>query len=326
MFYIKVRNGLGNQMFVYAFGEYLRERFPSHDVAFDYSDLPYYIDSRKIYSVNDIFVKTFREATPYEIRKYCGHPFFIKRLNKYNGNFFNRVVRKLNKYTQLPAGKIIIEPNYWNIPESFDLFIDSLAIGEDDYIYFDGFWENTKYLKNRHSILSCFKFRNNDIQDYSIAKDIMNTDSVSVHIRRGDYIKESNQIKLPKNFYNICGEEYYIQALNVIKKNIRNPHFFIFSDDPDFARNMFKNNRNVTVVEGLRDYEDLYLMTLCKHHVIANSTFSFWGAFLSENNGVKIAPYYHYVHMEEKGNTYKKFFNIEGWIYLSNINMNTFLR
>jgi hypothetical protein len=107
-------------------------------------------------------------------------------------------------------------------------------------------------------------------------------ESVSLHIRRGDFVsnRKTNEI------HGVLPLEYYYEAIRLITNQVRNPEFFIFSDDIPWVRENLLVPKKVNFVEhptSNRDYEDLILMSNCKHHIIANSSFSWWGAWLSQN-------------------------------------------
>jgi hypothetical protein len=105
---------------------------------------------------------------------------------------------------------------------------------------------------------------------------------VSVHIRRGDYVTNSHTNAV----HGTCSLEYYENAINYISEKVKAPHFFVFSDDYKWALENFKNRSYpVTCISNNADknYEDLTLMYNCKHHIIANSSFSWWGAWLNPN-------------------------------------------
>lgn len=122
-------------------------------------------------------------------------------------------------------------------------------------------------------------------QAQNIANNIkLHDNPVSIHIRRGDYVNNKN--------HPLCDLEYYYHAEHYIKSKINNPLFFIFSDDIEWVRknlnigdSVFVSNPNITEIE------ELTLMSMCSHNIIANSTFSWWGAYLNQNNGkIVIAP------------------------------------
>jgi hypothetical protein len=118
----------------------------------------------------------------------------------------------------------------------------------------------------------------------------MNCESISVHIRRGDYVTDPTINKV----HGTCSVPYYKIAINRFKTLFENPRFFIFSDDLKWVEdNLCIENFSTFISHNgyIKDYEDLRLMSLCKHHIIANSSFSWWGAWLCENsNKIVLAP------------------------------------
>ena len=113
--------------------------------------------------------------------------------------------------------------------------------------------------------------------------------SVSIHIRRGDYIKRKNI----QRYSNICTEQYYDKAISYIKEKYPNAKFYAFSDDIKYL-NDFCQKRNIMAVNTdrkMEDVEEMMLMSKCKHNIIANSTFSWWASWLNKNyNKIVIAP------------------------------------
>lgn len=125
-----------------------------------------------------------------------------------------------------------------------------------------------------------------------LAEEMKERESVSVHIRRGDYLDPENAAM----FGNICTEAYYRGAIGFIKELCREPHFYIFSDDADYARRSFRGGEYtvVDVNHGKDSFYDMQLMSLCRHNICANSTFSFWGARLNGNESkITVRPTIH---------------------------------
>ena len=113
------------------------------------------------------------------------------------------------------------------------------------------------------------------------------SNSVSVHIRRGDYLQ------VDEVYGGIRTEEYYKKAMQKMKEEVPDCHFFIFTNDIPWVKEHMQGE-NITVVEGNDEdtgYIDMYLMTRCKHYILANSSFSWWGCYLSISENKKvIAP------------------------------------
>ena len=122
-----------------------------------------------------------------------------------------------------------------------------------------------------------------------MAERIRNGNSVSVHVRRGDYLKPENA----EMFGNICTEAYYQNAIDLVKHMMPDAHFYIFSDDVPYVKKCFHGD-DYTIVDinhGRDGFYDMWLMSNCKHNICANSTFSFWGARLNPNeNKIMIRP------------------------------------
>ncbi len=125
-----------------------------------------------------------------------------------------------------------------------------------------------------------------------LAEEMKEKQSVSVHIRRGDYLNAENRAV----FGNICTDAYYEKAINVIKNKVKDAHFYIFSDDTTFVKERYIGEEYtiVDINHGKDSFYDMWLMSKCKHNICANSTFSFWGARLGGNEDkVKIRPTIH---------------------------------
>jgi hypothetical protein len=162
-------------------------------------------------------------------------------------------------------------------------------------IYLSGNFQSEIYFKKRRvELLEDFKFPKLDGRNELIKTKILNSsNSVAIHFRRGDYLSTLN-----KKVYTSVNLQYYQQAISTLKSksNLKKLDIFVFTDDIDWvSKNIMNSSLNLVFVEGNKNEEswkDMYLMTCCRHHIIANSSFSWWGAWLSKNNGVKIAPRY----------------------------------
>jgi hypothetical protein len=159
-------------------------------------------------------------------------------------------------------------------------------------VYLVGYWQSEQYFKDIESLLRrefTFKTAPDAKNAHPVAL-IQSVQAVSVHIRRGDYVANPHT----HEFHGSVSLEYYHIAADKIAQAVTDPHFFVFSDEPEWAQEHLKLNYPTTfmAVSGQgKDYEDLRLMSLCKHHIIANSSFSWWGAWLSINpNKVVFAP------------------------------------
>lgn len=158
--------------------------------------------------------------------------------------------------------------------------------------YFRGMWQDISYFRGYEDIVrGSFVFREPHLKDtdYRLIEKIKSEKSVSIHVRRGDFIYDNSQ-------FNICHKEYYIEAIKRMESIIgTDVKYFIFSDEPEFMKREFEflNNKEVVIHDKTQSNIDMIMMSLCSHNIISNSTFSFWGAFLgNQTNRIVIAPRY----------------------------------
>lgn len=147
-------------------------------------------------------------------------------------------------------------------------------VGKNTYFY--GYWQSEDYFADcADEIRKQFQ----PIEPMSGCEPMENCESVSLHIRRGDYVHKKNAAAV----HGVCLRHYYKRAVAMMQEKLDSPHFFVFSDEPDWVRENFKLDAPMTVMEEGPAPEDLYRMSRCKHHITANSTFSWWGAWLCEH-------------------------------------------
>jgi len=155
--------------------------------------------------------------------------------------------------------------------------------------YIRGFFQSDAYFQScREEVISSFKFRNISDENGLFAKEMSEINSVSLHIRRGDYLTNDR-------YTGICNEEYYRRAVGYIIDKVPTPHFYIFSDDlpwaSQFAASLGIDYRIVDFNRNENSWQDMYLMSQCRHNILANSSFSWWGAYLNRHeDAIRIAP------------------------------------
>lgn len=170
--------------------------------------------------------------------------------------------------------------------QNIDKFSDDVFYTRKPFL--TGFWQDVRYFKEvQQEIREAFCFRGLDAENIKKAEEMQSCDSVSLHIRRGDYLKSAN--------YQVCTPEYYRIAIDRIKEQVVNPLFYIFSDDlqwsDEFGKSLGIQYKLVSLNRGKDSYKDMYLMTQCHHNIIANSSFSWWGAWLGTQTGkIVICP------------------------------------
>jgi hypothetical protein len=167
----------------------------------------------------------------------------------------------------------------------------NLGFGQGD------FYQSEKYFNNITDIIrQDFKLRRKMNNVAEIVFDVIQKEkiSVSIHVRRGDYVQDAKT----NEYHGVCAQYYYEKALATIaeklqEKDLEKIHLFIFSDDIEWVKNNLSFPYPITFVSNpaIPDYEELILMSKCAHHIIANSSFSWWGAWLNSNpQKVVIAP------------------------------------
>lgn len=268
----QILGGLGNQMFQYAAGRALalakNSRLLLDLRAFETYTL------HNGFEIDRVFFAPVDVATEADVNQLLGWR---------SGS----VIRKLLKRTRSPllhGPHLAIEPhfNYW----------PGLSEGTVP-CYVMGYWQSEKYFKEfEQTIRADFKFKVSlSDENRETANHMRSCNSVSLHVRRGDYITHAPTAKI----LNTCSIDYYRKAIACITEKIPLPHFFVFSDDQLWARNNLDIPFPVEYVDrnrGSHSHIDLQLMSLCKHQIIANSSFSWWGAWLNENpNKIVIAPH-----------------------------------
>ncbi|WMW24308.1 alpha-1,2-fucosyltransferase [Methanolobus sediminis] len=261
MIIVKLMGGLGNQMFQYAAG---RRLALEHNTILKL-DLSFLLDR----TPRENFTYRPYELDVFNIQGEIASPSEINKFAPANNNIFNYIKQKLK------ISKIITEPHF---------HFDKGILSSPDNSYLDGYWQSEKYFKEIRDIIHTdftFKVKPTNINQ-KLANEIGFCESVSIHIRRGDYVSNPETKKL----HGYCSLEYYEKAIKKICCYVENPHFFIFSDDPDWAEDNLIYDcpiKFVTHNDSEKGYEDLRLMSLCKHNIIANSSFSWWGAWLNKN-------------------------------------------
>ncbi|MDR2407204.1 MAG: alpha-1,2-fucosyltransferase [Bacteroidales bacterium] len=169
-------------------------------------------------------------------------------------------------------------------------FIDIDKLAYDCYL--DGYWQNELYFKDcedivrrKYQFITPLDLKNNDLKNK-----ICSVNSVSIHVRRGDYLKH-------KMYLGLCDKDYYVNAISYMKKKIDHPVFFVFSNDINWCKSNLRDVINDSCSEYIdwnkkgKSYIDMQLMSICKHNIIANSSFSWWGAWLNNNiDKIVIAP------------------------------------
>ncbi len=243
MIIARIYGGLGNQLFQYAVAKSLA------------------------IEKNQKFALDISGFTTYKLHKYSLHHFniqdrFYKKPNRFVAKFL-RTFFKNEKYREIDFG--------YN-PDVFTL--------DGDYIFLEGYFQSEKYFRKHEAeirkdfeIISPLKDKSKEA-----IKQIEKVNSVSIHIRRGDFLMNER--------HNTDKSNYYKEAIERIESLVENPVFFVFSDDINWVRENLSTKHETNFIDfndALTNFEDMKLMSACKHNIIANSSFSWWAAWLNKN-------------------------------------------
>lgn len=263
--------GLGNQMFQYAAGRTLslqREQVLRLDVS---CFTGYGVHQG--YELQRVFSCPAEIATEAEIRSILGW--------QYSSNI-RRVLSRPGMAMFRRTG-FVVEPH-------FHYWLGIKDVPRDCYLV--GYWQSEKYFQDVAQVIRAdFTFKPSLAnRNAEVAEQIGQVNAVSVHVRRGDYVKNPRA----NETHGLCSPEYYYAAVQYVADRVEQPNFFIFSDDIAWAKDNLKMTMPCQYIDhnhGSESYNDMRLMSLCRHHIIANSSFSWWGAWLNSNaEKIVVAP------------------------------------
>jgi len=267
----RIIGGLGNQMFQYAAGRALASK---HNVTLmlDVSGFKGY-DLHQGFELQRVFSCPVEFAAETDVRSILG----------WQASPAVRRILMRPKFAALRRKGFISEPHlhYW----------EGISRAPKD-AYLMGYWQSEKYFSEiAATIRADFTFRPPlDARNEAMAAEMSGVNSVSLHIRRGDYVTNPRALAT----HGLCSLEYYRGAINYIADRVEAPNFFVFSDDIPWAREHLPMNFPCQFIghnQGAQSFIDMQLMSLCKHHIIANSSFSWWGAWLNPGaRKIVVAP------------------------------------
>lgn len=303
MIIVRLQGGLGNQLFQYALYEKLKALYPEERVLLDktsyrvenphngyelenlFQIAPYYATDKEIYQVTGR-IPLIGFGRPLLSRKD-----FLHKIVKKGIYIINRGITRLNDCSAAsksydPVIYQLYESGYAEEQEIFKLDLSRSW-------YFNGTWFHCDFSGILPTLHGCFSLKKSiPVSVQSWMEQMKSGNSVSIHVRRGDYGTWN---------YKILDAEYYIEAIEYIKSNVCNPVFFVFSDEIEAVKNEFSQYPNFSKEqfvfiqgnEGENAYLDMILMSACRHNILANSTFSAAADLLNCNeNRITIAPKY----------------------------------
>ena len=276
---VNITGGLGNQMFQYAFGILLKERHPEQQVLIDTSHY-HYLFLKKIGAVNlhngfEIH-RIFPHATLpiasaaqiWRVSVYLPNYWLYKVYRKVFGGRKSEIVQPIQSYFAYQ-------------PEILD---------RKGHLYYDGIWESISYYAPyRAKLQHVFSHPQPSPLNEALIRRMETTASVGIHVRRGDYLHHPG-------FRWICEEDYYRRAIAAITDDGKQHVFYVFTNDKHWCEQhlcgLLAGHEYVFVEnnKGKDSCWDLFLMTHCQDLIIANSSFSWWGAFLNSRNGRVVTP------------------------------------
>jgi hypothetical protein len=268
----RLKGGIGNQMFQYAAGRRL---------AF-FNNVPLKLDivsDRNVATPRPYNLHVFNIleewATPDEITRLKGQPARTCLL-----------ARLISRISSQPrhVSSFVVERHFQFDPEILNL---------PGNAYLEGYWQSEKYFKDCEDVIRrelSVKIPMNQPNEEMAHRIAGEASPVSIHVRRGDYVSDAGT----NRYHGTCSLDYYRNAVDRVCGSAPGSHFFVFSDDIGWVKENVRLRQPVTYVDfndDKKNYEDLRLMSLCKHHIIANSSFSWWGAWLNQNpDKIVIAP------------------------------------
>jgi hypothetical protein len=268
MVIVKIRGGLGNQMFQYATARSLAARLRKK-LALDLS--------------------SFEEPDNY--RSYELDRFRIKggmlteRRKRWEAKMQSPRYARLRRILRKLPGGWVHEPivdDLHGLNERFTKITGNVRL--------EGFWQDERFFSDiRDDLLEEFTFKEApDSRNREILSIIQSVNSVCVHVRRGDYVTHLSEE------FGICSMDYYLRAIDHIRERVDKPSFFVFSDEPEWVASHFPRVEGLSIIShntGNNNPEDMRLMMNCRHFIIANSSFSWWGAWLARfPKKIVIAP------------------------------------
>jgi len=271
-----IKGGLGNQMFQYA---------TAYSVA---KQLSYKLEIDLSFIKNRIPIPGFTQRS-YELGLFD--------ISEPTTTFFKNSF--LDKYFSYPFEKLLVDLGVFHSYIEKDTYgFDEKVFNIKDSTFIEGYFNNHRYFE-QYALDIKNIFNTEKLFDESFKKiesTISSINSVSINIRRGDYLNAKH-----KNVFVFLDTEYYKKAIHIIRQKVKNPHFFIFSvdfpenDDSYFVDELGLKRSEITLLgqnyigHKFRTY--LRLISICKHNIISNSTFAFWGAYLNKNqNRIIISP------------------------------------
>ena len=267
MVILKLQGGLGNQMFQYAFASLLAKKNKTEV----YLDKTFLSRKKKIgFTIRNfelhVFNNNYNEASKKQLSLF------------YKLSFLNKIKKRLN----LNYPKIFNEPFFG---------FNKSALNIKSPVYLNGYFQSTVYFNGFELMIKdlfLFSTDSLDLLNKDLLAKIKNTNTISVHIRRGDYVED----KVTQEFHGSCSLEYYFKAIKLLIDPYKDYTLVFFSDDTDWVKVQFESLSYPKIFvdnnKAENSWKDMMLMSSCTHNIIANSSFSWWAAWLNENSEKRV--------------------------------------
>lgn len=253
---VRISDGLGNQLFQYAFAYALARKTGARVLL----DPLFWGTSLRKYQLEEFQIKNNTRMVGRITDYFLG--FGPRNGRRFKDKFRQRLIRK----------------RYRLVQEKQIMHFDDSIGSETEPCFYLGFWQVPEYFDKYYEELKIQFIRKDNISSEALVyqKKIRDSISVALHIRRTDYVREEGNVALRFDFYR--------EALQKMTNQLGDFELFIFTDDKEFVRANFLF-RDYTLVEGICDLDEFELMRQCDHHIVANSSFSWWAAYLGKNKG-----------------------------------------
>ena len=252
---VHLYGGIGNQLFQYTFGEYIRNKY-HEEVFYDISS----------FGVLETFRDLQIDSIVKDIPVFKTGKLFFSRHIRFARRLFRLIFRLMpgNVYFENRFDETIFSRKNWKL------------------VYFDGYWQDKIYpLWVKENVIDLYQPMESIPEVLKPYVDYINNNNVtSIHVRRGDYLNASNI-----NMFGVCSLDYFKEGTRIISEKVPNAKFLIFTDDIQWVKQNMKLQNEFRVVDNdpIKPFWYIYLMSLCDNNIISNSSFSWWGAFLNNN-------------------------------------------
>lgn len=285
MIILRVWGGLGNQLFQYSFAYALSKKNSCEiilDKRFFEKD---FLEKNKRFTPQKFHLNLFKLKKIYKKKNYLNKK-QISKINFLQKKQINRLIR-LFPFFYINIGN---DTKYLKETRNKFKLINKNLISKKN-IYLDGYWQSSMYFSEfKEELSNIFTKKNNHIDHLLKKIQFKKQNSIAIHIRRGDYSKTNSSFS---NLY-LLDLEYYNNAIKYYLNKVENPVFYIFSNDFKWAKNSFANIKNIIYVNEERefsDFDEFQALINFKYFIIANSTFSWWPAYLSKSKDkIVISP------------------------------------